>query len=324
MKIIDQTPLQDEAGQISLINRIQGALKYGLSWYANLEAQKTVIAVLSKVLEKGFTLLRNQQLGASEIIVPIILVGSSGIYVLEATPLKGFYRARGDEWGTLTNGVFQPAGINILARTSRLAQVLQVFFDRQGVKLAAPIEPVLIAADPGMHIESVRPNVRIVLSDAIDRFAASLLQGRPVYNAPTVNELVDRIQNPHSARQQAQPESTPTDDAFTIRDQTPFPSAEPSRMQSILNAPKSDALIEKGQPGIEFAFGEEAESTRQPTVMVSNPYPPEADEAPRPAAPAQKRVVGLLPWQIAVLVGIFLCWCVFMAASGTWIYLQQP
>jgi hypothetical protein len=109
MKIIDQTPLLDANGQLNPINRIQGMLKYGLSWPANLEAQRKVIGKLNRAIEKGYTLFRNQKLGASEIIIPLILIGSSGIYVLDATPLKGFYRARGDEWGIVTNERFQPA-----------------------------------------------------------------------------------------------------------------------------------------------------------------------------------------------------------------------
>ena len=324
MKIIDQTPYQDENGEIGFFNRMQGTLKYGLSWYASLQAQKSVIAILNRVLEKGYTLLRNQPLGASGIIVPIILVGASGIYVMDVTPLNGFYRARGDEWGTVTNGVFQPAPINVLKRTAQLAQVLQVFFDRQGVKLSAPIEPVLLASDPGMHIDSVRPVVRIVLSDAIDRFAASLLSARPVYSAAAVNDLVDRIQNPRSKRQD-QAEPAPVDDAFATQDETPFPAMESSRMQSILNAPQSDALIETGEPGIDFALEDEAEASRQPTVLVSNPYSPESGEGTtRATAPARKRILGLYPWQIAVLVGMFLCWCLVMAASITYFVYIQP
>ena len=39
MKIIDKTPLQDAKGSISVTARVQGTLKYGLSWYGELEAQ---------------------------------------------------------------------------------------------------------------------------------------------------------------------------------------------------------------------------------------------------------------------------------------------
>jgi hypothetical protein len=321
MKIIDQTPFLDSSGQFSLVNRIQAMLKYGLSWPANLEAQRKVIVQLNRAIEKGYTLFRNQKLGTSEIIIPLIIVGSSGIYVLEATPLKGFYRARGDEWGTVVNGRFQPADINILSRTARMAKVLQVFFERQGTNLAAPIEPVLLAADPGMHIESARPAVRVVMSDAIDRFAASLLTGRVVYNAATVNELVERILNPRSIRQQNQPLPEPVDDAFKVKDETPFPATESSRMQAIMNAPHNDALIESGQSEVAFAF--DGDPSGQPTVLVSNPRSERAGEYPQTIKPAQKRILGMLPWQAGCLALVFACWCVFMAVSVYLIYTSS-
>ena len=122
MKFIDKTPFQDESGQISLVNRIQATLKFGLSWSANLQAQKKVIAILNKVLGKGYTLVHNQQLGISEIVIPLTLIGPGGIYMIDVTPLKGFYRARGNEWGTMTYGNFQPAAINLLTRAEQLGK----------------------------------------------------------------------------------------------------------------------------------------------------------------------------------------------------------
>lgn len=301
MKIIDQTPLLDANGRLSLINRIQGMLKYGLSWPANLEAQETVIAQMNKVIEKGHTLVRNQKLGASEIIVPLIIIGNSGIYAMEATPLKGLYQARGEEWGTVMNGRFQPADINILSRTARLAKILQLFFERQGMKLAAPVEPVLLAANPGLQIESVRPAVRPVMSDAIDRFAAGLLTARPIYSTHEVSEFVERLQNPRSA-QQAEQAPAPQEDVFTLKDETPFEEPEPSRLQTILNSPKSDALIESSPSDLGFALEDEP----SPTVMVSNPYQP-SEESPAPAAsPTKRRFLGMTIPQIALLAVLIL------------------
>src|SRR5512139_3792190 len=106
MKTIDKTPLLDANGKLNIINRIQGMLKYGFSWPANLDAQEKAIAQLNKVIEKSYTLFRNQQLGVSGIIVPLIMIGPSGIYAMEATPLKGLYQARGEDWGTVTSGRF--------------------------------------------------------------------------------------------------------------------------------------------------------------------------------------------------------------------------
>ena len=324
MKIIDQTPLLDANGQLSLMNRIQGMLKYGFSWPANLQAQETVIARMNKVIEKGHTLFRNQPLGASEIVVPLILIGASGIYVMDATPLKGFYRARGEEWGTVSNGRFQPAGINILGRTARLAKILQVFFERQGLKLSAPVEPVLLAADPGMHIESVRPAVRVVMSDAIDRFAASLLTGRPVYNTTEAGEFVERLQRPRSTRE-AEQTSSP-DDALAVRDETPFPAMEPSRMQTILNSPKSDALIESAKQPLQRDSSEldfALEDEPSPTVLVSNPYARDEEESPPSAAPARRRILGMTVSQLILLVGMSLVELCVLAGFAVIVYLNQ-
>ncbi len=309
MKIIDQTPLLDAKGKLSLVNRIRGMVNYGFTWPATLDAQNKVIPQLNRVIEKGYTLFRNQQLGASEIVTPLILIGPSGIYVLEVTSLKGLYRARGEELGTISSGRFRPISVNIITRTMRLAKALQVYFERQGNKLPAPVEPVLLAANPGLHIESVRPAVRIVLSDAIDIFASSVLNGRPIYNAQQVGEFVERIQNPRLARP-AQPTPNQQEDPFAMKDLPPSPAAERSRMQSILSSPQSDALIETGRSDVGFALEDEP----SPTVLVSNPAPGEGRTS---AAPAKKRILGMTVPQILLLVfmGLFeLCVLVGFAA----------
>jgi len=57
-----QDPLQDEKGSFGLVQRFQSMLEYGVSWPAEIEAQKAVIAQLERVLEKGYTLIRNLNL----------------------------------------------------------------------------------------------------------------------------------------------------------------------------------------------------------------------------------------------------------------------
>jgi hypothetical protein len=220
----------------------------------------------------------------------------------------------------VANERFQPADINILSRTARMAKVLQVFFERQGMNLLAPIEPVLLAVDPGMHIDSVRPVVRVVMSDAIDRFADSLLTGRVVYNAQTVNEFVERILNPRSTRQQSQPQSE-LQESPEMKNETPFPNVETSRMKAILNSPQTDALIDSGQSEVGFALEDEP----SPTVRVSNPYGPGEGEFRQAAAPAKRRILGMTIPQLLLLVGMAGFEFCILAGFAVWTYLsQQP
>ncbi len=50
MRIIDKTPLVEEDGSISFINRVKGSLQYGFSWYPDLQAQQKLISILDKKL----------------------------------------------------------------------------------------------------------------------------------------------------------------------------------------------------------------------------------------------------------------------------------
>lgn len=322
MKILDHTPFQDASGQINLINRIQGTLKYGLSWYATLEAQKKVIAILNKVLERGYILIRNKELGASGIVAPLVLIGSAGMYLINVTPLSGFYEARGNEWGTLTNERFQPVPPekNIIAITDKLARVLMVYYERQGIKLPVLVEPVLMASDPGLHLTSTRPIVRVVQSDAIQRFAENLLSARPSLNAQMVNELAERLITPRSAKEQeAPPPPAEESDPYAAQDEAPFPM-EPSRLSSILNAPKSDVLIDTSDNAdIGFAF--EEVRAKEPTVMVSNPPSPQERRAA--AKPAPKRYFGMSVMQIALLAFMAIVEFCVLAGGFLFIYNQS-
>ncbi|MFN3741164.1 MAG: hypothetical protein ACK4VW_00650 [Anaerolineales bacterium] len=199
MKLIDQTPFLDANGNLSLIGRIRGMLKYGLDWPAELEAQKSVLTRLEKVLEKGVVAIRNYPLAEGAVLVPLILIGPPGLFLLQVTGARGLFEAKGEEWNTLVGEVAHPARINLIRRAKRFARAIEVLLERQGVSLPAAIEPVLVAADPGLHVQTLRPAIRIILSDAIERFALSLAQARPILSPMQVQDLTERILNPRPA-----------------------------------------------------------------------------------------------------------------------------
>ena len=194
MKIINKTPLVGEDGSLNIINRIRGTLQFGFSWYPDLRAQETAIALLGKILDNQFTLIRNPVLGAAKITFPLILVGPPGLSVIYVTHLSGMYRAKGDMWGKVDGGKVKAAGVNLLQRTAKLAKALGIHLRRLDPDFPVPsVDAVLMATNPGMHIASVRPIVRIVMSDAIERFALSLTQTPSALNEAKVKTLVEMI-----------------------------------------------------------------------------------------------------------------------------------
>lgn len=219
MRIIDKTSLQDEAGNISPVARVQGTLKYGLNWFAELEAQKVVIDQFERVIEKSFVLIRNFTLPDSEIVIPIILIGTGSISVILVTPVKGHFEAAGGEWSeVINNSSIAPAKRNLIELVSKLARAFEKYLERQNISIDVPIEPVLIASNPGAQIDSLRPNVRILRSDAIKQFASSLLQERPIIQPNAIYALADKIIDPKPPVDEnaSQPQGKPVSRAQAI------------------------------------------------------------------------------------------------------------
>jgi hypothetical protein len=69
----------------------------------------------------------------------------------------------------------------LLSRTLLMGRSVQAFLTNHGRALSE-VEPVLFFSDPGIHVELVRPTVRLVMADAVDRFVAGLVQSRILLN----------------------------------------------------------------------------------------------------------------------------------------------
>lgn len=310
MKLIDQTPLQDANGEIGIIQRVQGALKYGFDWYPELEAQKAVLAHLTRALGKGFTVIRNQTLGASGITIPLVLVGPAGIYAAHVTHLRGTYQARAESWDQVFGVNFQPARANLVTRTLLFARALQAFIERQGVKLPKPVEPVILAANPGLHVESLQPAVRIILVDALERWAASLESAAPVFTSETAYELADRIVNPRPPKKEEQAESAPQ------APDTSHDEAERSRASAIFHAADEATPFDPAELGFAFEEGDGLEDSSE--LLESS-----SDVALPSKTAAKKRLFGMTIPQLALLGGMILFEVCLLVGLALSIYINS-
>ncbi|MFO7584767.1 MAG: hypothetical protein R6W69_08560 [Anaerolineales bacterium] len=286
MKIIDKTPFRKEDGSISFIDRIQGTLKYGLPWYGRLQAQEKIIPVLEKHLGRNFILMRNIILGGTDIELPIILIGPPAVLVINVITEQGVFRAQEDEWGKIVGNQFVPAKVNHLARTVRMGKVLQVFLERAGAK-GITVDTLLLSANPGTHVESIRPVVRVVMSDAMERFAASLSQAKAVLGPEACAGIAQLVlsgkpggQSPEMAEETgSQPESLaePNANQFFFHEENP--KTDNSR---------GDTVSRDGEAG-------SAPEAR-------------AESKGKPARKKKTRIMGLTLKQIGILAGILLAW----------------
>ncbi len=306
MQILDHTPFRTESGEIDILGRIKGMLKFGMSWYERLKAQDSVIAIIDKPLGNAYTLLRNITLPDTEITLPMILIGPAGIFLINVAHERGVYRAREDEWGTIINEQFVPARINQIVRTKQMARVLQVYLDRQGYKGMLTVDPILMAADPGMHIESVRPSIRIVMSDALERFAISIAQARGAISPEAIPSLarIIVIGRPHKEEPVAAPEEA----------HAQFSQASGGFEESTSSG--------SGEMGSDFGFSfQDEEPAPQTPSTPQQAVPARSQATEKPVAkPKPQGIFGLTNRQLIILGSILAVWICLMIVFIVYIF----
>lgn len=207
MNVIDRSEYRDEEGVITLQSRIQGTLQHGLSWYGEMQAQEFVSERLDRTLDRAHTLLRNVIIPGTTINVSMILLSPQGIRVLEPSSIKGVFRAKGEEWLKFDSRGrrFKRSRPNLQAQTLDLAQLVHRYLQRylesqgylEGQEYNLPeVEAVAIFANPRTHVDTARPRIRIVQADAIDHFAANLLEFQPIMDQEDIEILTEALIEP--------------------------------------------------------------------------------------------------------------------------------
>ena len=112
MKVIDRSKYQSPDGNINYWDRMQGFMAYGSTWYRDAQAQQEIMGQLARVLDNRFVLLRNIVLPGTDVPIPLILAGPTGIWVMLVNGMRGVYRAKSDAWLTMDGGRFKAAKPN--------------------------------------------------------------------------------------------------------------------------------------------------------------------------------------------------------------------
>jgi len=194
MKVLDYSPIPFNGGKIPLQEKIKGIFQLGFTWISEMKSQEVVVANLSRVLDNRYTLLRNVPLPEGGVTIPLILFGPQGITVICNSPLRGIFRASGDSWEIMDNRLrnFKPTRPNLLKRSELMTRAFDSFLKQHEYKIDA--DGVLIFTDPGIHVNTMHPNIRIILMDAIDRFGARLIQEEQVMSVEDIRTIINSLE----------------------------------------------------------------------------------------------------------------------------------
>lgn len=196
MKLIDRSPYPVKPEGLDLYTRIRGTLQFGFSWPAEVQAQEACIKVLKRYFNDHYTLLRNLALSDLDVPIPMILVGPPGIYVIYVSAQKGAFRAQGEDWLILQTGRgYIPIRPNLVLRTSLMARALDIYLKRSD-GIFPDIQGIMLFMNPRIFVETVRPVIRVVMSDAVEKFVSGLIQAQPILSPNGVEAVVTALINP--------------------------------------------------------------------------------------------------------------------------------
>jgi hypothetical protein len=112
-------------------------------------------------------------------------------------PPGGVFRAKEDEW--LSQAAAFPARPSNLQQAAlAAADILLKFFQGAGYGLPQ-VEPILMFTDHRAHVDTVHPQTRIVLADAIEHFAAHMREQPPIMDREDGQLLIDALLHPPEA-----------------------------------------------------------------------------------------------------------------------------
>ncbi len=191
MKIIDCSPEPQENIFTIKLKELWRTLFSGSSWREEEQAKEKTVRYFQGVLNNRFYMLLEVQLEGFEAPIPAIIVGPTGIHVINISAVQGVFRGKGDIWEELDTrkNQYVSAKPNLITLTAGMARSIETYFERRG--FAVSTEPALIVTSPGIHIELETPSIRVILADSLQRYVTYLVQGDLVLDSAEVQNIVD-------------------------------------------------------------------------------------------------------------------------------------
>ena len=215
MIIRDFSPIPYQGGKLPITDLLKAILKYGWGWTADMQSQDIVVYYLMRTLDNSYTLLRNLSLPDTEVTIPFILVGPPGVTVFDNSPVSGIFRARENVWAVMNkrDGTFRPSKPNLVLRTTLITRAVDTYIVKKGFKEIS-VDGVLVLTDPGAHVDTDRPEVRVVLVDGLDRVASQISSLPPVMDRESRYRLIQAIELSRDAEQPVPSAETPQSGAL--------------------------------------------------------------------------------------------------------------
>ncbi len=193
MKLIEPTKKKTENDSIQkVIGQFTKLLTFG---HSGESAEDAIIARFIRGLDNRFVMLRNMPIEGTKEKFPPILLGPTGLIMINLITTGGYFRAKDESWWEMnkTTHKFGPGHPNLIKQTQEYALRLAAQLDRHE-KTHPEVIPVLLFIDPGVHVDTSNPAVRIVRMDGVESLIGAILASEEVFKANELSYLSDVLE----------------------------------------------------------------------------------------------------------------------------------
>ncbi|MEA2007790.1 MAG: hypothetical protein U9O54_01610 [Chloroflexota bacterium] len=226
MIVKDLTEFQSEDGKISFVGVLRATTKHGFSWKRKRGYQEDFLSSIQNLLDNKCVVLRSLTLPREENPIPLVLISSLGLSVINPQKMEGVFQARDDTWNAIDRtGNLVAAEPNLVQETQSYAGAVQGYLKSHNVQ-DVPVESVLAFVSAGTHVDTKHSVVRVLSFDAIKNFARKISASQLILDQKEKEQLVQLL-------------SKPRPPSYS----TPYPEREDS--PSSASAPRVDAAQSK-------------------------------------------------------------------------------
>jgi hypothetical protein len=164
-----------------------------------------------------------------------------------------------------------------------------------------------------LHIEAVKPAIRVLMIDGIKSFVTGLSTATPVLRPEAVHEFTERIVNPRPPKKDAAP-GIPA-----ISEEKTQPPQNVSRARAIFDAAEEAKPFDPAD--FDFAMTEEdaAVDTISPSLEESSPA------TPLPRSTSQtKKILGMTRSQLIIIAALAIALLCILAIFAYFFFSSNP
>lgn len=186
--------LKTLAGMLFSDNLFDEGVKDYSSFKAGERGEDEVVAELKRLLDNRWRLFRNAIVPGSDADLDAVLVGPTGVLVLEIKAYSGSFRVRGSEWQYRSNNNWRPVDRNPIKQAVWNRQRLARYLNDKHPNEDVSVSVLLVLGREPQYIQLIKPAVYVATRPSLIGKSLAAYLAQPLLPDRTVQAVMRTVE----------------------------------------------------------------------------------------------------------------------------------